>query len=335
VAAARAEIVRLRAEAIEIAKNVIRDYPNRTDALGLLGMVHNRCNEPLEALRCWEQAASRNPNRPDLFQAMARVAVRIGEYDKAAALCRRGLALSSQIPFLHCTLGEALIGLGNPAEAVGELKQATALSSGDGKSYYLLGKAYYLLEDWEQARANYEMAVGLQPGNQAVHYGLGMVYAKLGLEDQSRRSMDQYQKLQADSMEVERRGRGVAYDVATYRRIVATTCSEAAAEYAGEKNDKSEQLLRRGAQVDPTDTACRIKLAMLLVQTGRAPEAIPVCKELSGIEPKNPRHYMGLCRLYAKLQRFDDALVAAQKAAELAPDNGECRRLLEQFQGRK
>ncbi len=93
-AAVKAEIDALEKESIEIAQTLIQDFPGKTDPLGLLGMVYNRCDRTAKALECWERALNRNPNRPDLYDTMAMVLLRKGEYEKAAELCRKGLEKS-------------------------------------------------------------------------------------------------------------------------------------------------------------------------------------------------------------------------------------------------
>jgi Flp pilus assembly protein TadD len=78
-----------------------------------------------------------------------------------------------------------------------------------------------------------------------------------------------------------------------------------------------------------------MKLALLFLQTKREPEAAAMCKELSEIEPNNAGHYLHLAVIYARLQQFDAARLAARKAVDLAPGSEECRRMLEQLQGRR
>jgi tetratricopeptide (TPR) repeat protein len=335
-AAVRAEIEALQKESLQIAESLVQEYPNSTDGIGLLGTVYVNCGESAKAWQCWEQVLRRDPKRPDVYVAMAVVALRKAEYEKAAELCRKGLASSGGMPELHRYLAEALNGMGRPEEAVSELQRAIQMAPNDGDSHYHLGMSYSLLNEYEKAKASYEKAVRLQPGNPRSHYGLAVACAKLGLEEQSKQSMEQYQKLQAESMGRQRSRRGVEYDAPRYRRILAGTCSHAATVHLGQqKLEKAEELLRRGAAVDPQDTVCRVQLALLFLRTNREPQAAGMCKELIEIEPNNAGHYLHLAMIYARLQQFDPARLAAKKAVDLAPGNEECRRMLEQLQGRK
>jgi Flp pilus assembly protein TadD len=148
--------------------------------------------------------------------------------------------------------------------------------------------------------------------------------------------MEQYEKLNAAEVQAQRSGRGLAYDAPKYRSILAMTCCDAAAVYSREGMSRiAERLLCRAAEVAPKDIACRVNLVLLLCNKNRAAEAVPFVKELLEIEPNNAVFHLRLAMIYERLQRFDEAREAARKAAELAPDDEECRSFQKQLQARK
>jgi Flp pilus assembly protein TadD len=266
---------------------------------------------------------------------MATVSLRKGEYEKAMDLCRQGLG-KGDMPMLHYHLAEALVGLGRAEEALSESQIAAKAAPKDAEIYCQLGRTHTVLRDYEKARLDYEMAVKLQPDNKAAHYGLAMACAKLGLEDQHQRAVEQYEKLNAADVQVQRSRRDVAYDAEKYRTALAMTCCDAATVYLGGEMPKmAERLLRRAAEVAPKNTACRMQLVQLLCAKARATEAVPVAKELVEIEPNNAVFHLRLAMIYDHLQRLDEAREAARKAAELAPDDEECRSFQKQLQARK
>ena len=70
--------------------------------------------------------------------------------------------------------------------------------------------------------------------------------------------------------------------------LLALTCSDAATVFAGHQRlGKTEDLLRRGAEVDSEDVACTTKLALLLRNLGRSRQAVPFCRQLIALEPKS------------------------------------------------
>jgi tetratricopeptide (TPR) repeat protein len=327
-AAVKAEIKSLEKESIDIAETLVEEFPKRSDPLGLLGMVYNRCDQAAKAMEYWKKALDRSPNRPDLYDAMATLALARSEFEQAAELCRKGLAQSAQMPQLHYHLAEALDGLDRVEESTSELLLAVKLAPENADVHCRLGKAYALSNQHEKAKISYETAVKLQPRNAPAQYGLATACAKLGMEDQSKRAMEQFQKLQAESIQPD--------DLLKFRRILAMTCCDAATVYLGGGMPKTaERLLRRATEVAPTDSACRMQLVQLLCARNRAGEAVPFAKELAEIEPNNAIFHLRLAMIYDHLQQHDEAHGEAQKAVKLAPDDEECRRFLEQIQAKR
>jgi tetratricopeptide (TPR) repeat protein len=330
------EIEALKKESTEIAKALTQEFPTQADPLSLLGLVYNRHGQTAKAIACWQRALKLNPNRPDLYDAMATVALHKGEFDEAAKLCRKGLEFSDQMPHLHSQLVEALNGLGQIEESVSELQTAVRLFPDNGDFHCKLANLYVLLQDYEKAKNSYETAVTLLPHSIAANYGLARTFEKLGLKDEAQRTMEECRKLQAETSPMRKDRHDAAGDVLNCRRDLATTCSEAATVYMNNGSPlKAEPLLRRGAEVDLKNVACRTQLEQLLFRANRVQEALPVVRELVEIEPDNALFQLRLAVIYMQLERYDEARGAAKKAMELAPHNEECRRFLEQLDAKK
>jgi len=301
VAATKNEIDSLKRELVDVVGKLVQDYPESSDAIGLLGMAYNRCHEEIKAQGCWQRAIQRDPNRLDLYIAMASLANRRGEYEQAEEVCRKGLARSPAAADLNCQLAVSLQGSGKLEEAVAPLQQAIAAAPNNGWPYYLLGVSYAQIKDYEKARVNYEMAVKLQPDSFAAQYGLATTYAQLGLEEAAQKSMEQYKKLNAADMGQQRRIRGTSFDVMDFRRSLAATCNEAAAVYlASGALAKAESCSRRAIQAFPENPDCHFLMA----------------------------------KICAGQQRLAEARQAARRAVDLAPDNEEYRRILARLEGK-
>jgi tetratricopeptide (TPR) repeat protein len=333
---ATAEIAAFQKEAKAIATSLVESYPNNPSALRVLGLVYNAAGEKAKAAQCWEKALKLAPNRSDLYLLLATLAQLQGDYEKVADLCRSGVSKCPPTPHLYRTLGMALISLAKPDEAIAPLQKAAEMSPDDADVAQLLGKAYAALNQHEKAKQSYELAVKLQPGSMPAHYGLGMAYAKLGLEERSKQSFEKCQKLGAENVSEQRGIRGIRHALERERQNLSAACAEAAKVYNEEHRfDKAEALLRRAAAVLPTNPAFNIWLAMLLVNTGRPKDAIPVYREVIAIEPKNARHHAALAGIYGRLSQWNDAVSAAKEAVELEPANEEYRRILQQLQARR
>jgi tetratricopeptide (TPR) repeat protein len=336
VAAAKLTVDALEREALEVANRLLQDFPDSADAVGLLGMAHNRCGNTAKALECWEKGMRRFPKRGDFYQAAATVALRKGDYGKAVELCRTGLEEAPQTRGLHSALAQALRGLGEPAEAAAALEQEIKISSKDPESYFLLGQTYAILQEHQKAKGYFEAAVKLRPQDPRSHYGLATACAKLGLAEEAQQHLEDFRRLDAEDMQDQRSRRDVAADLATCRKTLAKTCAEAAAVYQGHRNTaRAEELLRKAISLDSRSGAARIQLALLFVATGRESQAIDMCRELIDLEPDRADHYLHLGMIYARLKQWDAARLNARRALELAPDDQQCRQFYEQLPGGK
>lgn len=94
---------------------------------------------------------------------------------------------------------------------------------------------------------------------------------------------------------------------------------------------KAEQLLKRAATLDPTNTACLMTLASLHRVNKQIAEALQIYKRISEIEPKNPTSYLNIGVFSAQLKRFADAEEAFHKAIRLAPESSSAYRELAQL----
>ena len=132
--------------------------------------------------------------------------------------------------------------------------------------------------------------------------------------------MQEFEERNAASLDRQRSRRGPAYATRSSRVSLARTCADAGLLYfQGAKPDRAEDLYRRGAEVDPGNTPCRIQLAILCSKTNRPASAIGVCKELIAIEPDNAEHYRRLGMFYAKLRQYDAVRMQAKRAVEPRP----------------
>lgn len=75
--------------------------------------------------------------------------------------------------------------------------------------------------------------------------------------------------------------------------------------------------------------------ALLLLQSGRADQALKVLNSQVQANPNDARAYNLMCRVYFQLEDWDDAIGAAEKSVALAPDNSEYHQWLARIYGEK
>ncbi len=312
----------LKKEQLEVATRLVRDFPNNTDAIGLMGMVHNSLGNSNEAVKCWEKCLKLDSNRADAYNSLGIVAQRKGESEKAIALWRKALEANPTSPSIHERLAGALLGLGKIDEAVAVLENEIAVFPKVPSGYFLLGQAYLQLKEYEKAKQHYLRAIEIEPDAAVTYYGLGVACARLGQKDQAENYREKFKKLKAEfwKHDADQRGRPTVSDVDSMHKVVAKTFSDAAGICRGQGYVwRAEKLWRRAATLDEEDTACRKALASLYQQSGRNREALRMCEQLSQIDPENASYWMSVGVLDVQIEEFDDAEKAFTKVVELAP----------------
>jgi len=92
------------------------------------------------------------------------------------------------------------------------------------------------------------------------------------------------------------------------------------------RTDKAIRFLERAAQLTPSDPLAQRHLTRLLGQREQARTELADLLAAVNREPDNPSLWKRLDSVYVKLGRYDDALRAAARAVELAPDDPQALR---------
>lgn len=87
------------------------------------------------------------------------------------------------------------------------------------------------------------------------------------------------------------------------------------------KGDKeeAERLLRASLEQRPTDLETLDRFARLLAPQGRGADVAVALQKALAAAPDNPRLHGGVGDLFIRLERYDDAIAALQRATQLAP----------------
>ncbi|MBE3069677.1 MAG: tetratricopeptide repeat protein, partial [Planctomycetes bacterium] len=316
----KAEVL-LKKEAFEVTRQLMEDFPNNADAIGLYGTVLNYYGQTAEAVKCWEKCIEINPRRADAYHAMAMVAWRKSDYPKAAELWAKAKEINPDLRGMYGRYGEALLEMGKPEEAIAAAEKELTLAPGSVDAYALLGKAYLYLRDYDKAAANFEKSRQANPDNSQSYHGLMAIAARQGHADKAKEYSALFQKTRAveDAAAADRRRR--ASSQTWGGQVLARTCTDAGRLYTTARNaEKAEALWRRATDADPLNQDCRRLLVDLYRQSRRPREALSCCEQLVLLAPKNATYHLNAGALLGELQMFDAAEQAIRKAMELAPE---------------
>ena len=111
-------------------------------------------------------------------------------------------------------------------------------------------------------------------------------------------------------------------DISNLRDIVAQTLYRCGHVYAAEGRLKqAEEAWLKTAIVAPQHIQCRHELLYLLEKQERLEDSIEISQQLCEIAPEAPDNWLNLGLLLARHGQRDAALVAIEKARQLAPEN--------------
>ncbi|MBE7501053.1 MAG: tetratricopeptide repeat protein [Verrucomicrobiales bacterium] len=257
-------------------------------------------------------------------------ALRLREEDSAAeAAFRESLRLNPRREETRFRLAEFLYQQNRPAECLALLDASRESSA---RVVALRGQACQRLDRLAEARRHYEAALSLEADCGEALYGLLSLSLRLGDDTAAAEYQRRFAALKARQQQSGRSLREQFSPLHITRQSLALTHTAIGWVYAeGGETSKAEATWRRAAELDPSHTACRFHLMMLLQKTGRNPEALRLCEELIRLEPGNAFHRLSLGNLQVRQGATEQAATAFQTAHKLAPQRPETCFALAQF----
>ena len=324
----------LRAEQLEAARELQRRHPS-DEAFFILGAVFNEQGLLDEAIRCWREGLALPPSgirlhdRANVLANLGEV-LRVREEDSAAeAAFRESLRLNPRREETRFRLAGFLYQQNRPAECLALLDASRESSA---RVVALRGQACQRLDRVTEARRHYEAALSLEADCSEALYGLLSLSLRLGDDAAAAEYQRRFAALKARQQQSGRSLREQFSPLQVTRQSLALTHTAIGWVYAeGGETSKAEATWRRAVELDPSHTACRFHLMMLLQKTGRNPEALRLCEELIRLEPANAFHQLSLGNLQVRLGATEQAATAFRTAHELAPQRPETCFALAQF----
>ncbi len=252
-----------------------------------------------EAERLYRQVLEAEPKNPEALHLLGLLRHEAGDNQAAAKLIREAVAARPDKPSYHFNLGVVLTVLGDLEGAADAYREVVALTPEDADGHSNLGLLLLQQGKRVEAAASFRAALKIAPKHLGAQVNLGRLLLAEGRPDEAAACFDAALELAPGQPEA-LLGRGEAFA-------------------ALQMLDRAERDFRALLQVAPDQPAALGRLAGVLIQQARLPEAIELLERGAARFPEDPRFPINLAAALEARNDLEGAERAARKAEALRP----------------
>lgn len=290
----------------------------------------------LEAAKAiYDRILDANPDHPDALNLSGVIAHQTGNQESAIELIERAIRADDANASYYNNLGEAYRAFGQNHLAIDAFEHALRINPGDVAANNNLGLALQGLQRYEQARAAYERALELAPNDVEVWLNLGNLHREFCQLDNSadafRKAIGIFPRLAAGhaslGVTLYEAGDSQAAVDALLKAVELDPLYLEAHEnlkkvrwFRGE-HDRIDDSFRAACERLPASGRAHGNLGAALLASEDYAGAEKALLRAIQLEPDLGDAYHALGQVYRYLDRFDQALIAHDRAVTCAPRN--------------
>ena len=243
-------------------------------------------------------------------------AANIPEFVNAKATAIRKIREDFLNDYSFVRAGNEFFKAGDTENAIQEYQEALELNPNNAEAHLKLGFLFYnVTQQHEEGMAHYQKALELNPSDPRIHHDLGMALFHQGKFDQAVNHL-------TIALQSVPNGIDLQYTAVDMRRHLGQALF-----YAG-KPEEALRYLSEAVQLDPNDAEAHYSMALVLATQGDINRTLEHYKRAIKLKPSVDRspiiHYL-LGIKYAEARRFHEAVIATQRALDLARAAGDER----------
>lgn len=288
------------ANAARLYDAVLKERPNQSDALHMLGVLHHQQGDSAAAVPLIRKALRSDPTNQNCYVNLGAALLGLGRHAEAEATLTEAAQRLPGSPEVQANLAALKHAAGDHRAAITHLRRAMALNPGNTGYRRRLADYADAAEDYEAAAAAYRELLAFHPEDIAARNDLGVVLEKLERFDEA---VAEYARVVEQAPELAEAHSNLA-------NAMART-----GELAG-----SESHHRRAQALKPGEWRFDRNLAILLWETGRVAEAEEICRATLEQQPENAELWQDLGSRLVIARRFEPARAALEKAIALDPN---------------
>jgi tetratricopeptide (TPR) repeat protein len=243
------------------------------------------------------------PGHTDATYLLGLMAYTYGNLDLAIAHVRQACEAPRAPPVYFSDFAEMCRQKGLLAEAEAAGRRAVALAPNLAAAWNNLGIVLQEMLKLDESRLCLERALALEPSNAETLNNLGNTLKRLGLAAEAEKRWRAALQLRPNYAEAHSNLSNLLLDEGQY--------------------DRAEGMARRAIELNPHFTDAYVNLAAVATARHRHAEALQVLDALLAFTPGHARALAARALSLKELDRFDEALDAAKRAALTAPESPE------------
>lgn len=319
------------AGAERLCRDILREMPDHSDALHLLGVARLIGGNPSEAASLIGRALKTNPQDTAMLENLGVAQLAASEPIPAEAQFRRALALGASQASLYMRLGLALSAQGKLVEAAEALRVAVRLSPGDADAHLNLGNTLAEHGQSEEAQACYRKVLALQPDHAVAHFNLGNLHRIAGRLEAAVASFEQALATEPDSPDTHN-NLGLVYEgqhrlddaLSSFRRTLVLNPDHVHARInlgnvlrVQGQLDEAVACYEQVLSASPNQVDATINLGIARAEQGHYPAARGCYEKAIRRDPRNFEAHYNYGRLLQLMGQADGAIVHYRKALEV------------------
>jgi serine/threonine-protein kinase len=290
-------------------------------SLARLGLALQRMDAMDQAIAVLRRAQRRHPADFWINYALGSCLMRSGSPVAAVRFLTAAVALRPRSAGLHNNIGLALRECGSDESAMAAFREAIRLQPSH-VPHFELGKLLRRKGDLDQAITQLREAVRLAPGSAVSRQVLADLLARKGLREEAVAEFRKAIALRGDNPDAD-----LVYGHVRLGRVLEE------AGLPGEAATIYHDAFTKAAVVKPNAREAFSELGKALCEVSRYKEALAAYREAIRVKPDYARAHSDLAFLLANcpdpaLRDAKKAVAHAERAVELAPNDGEVRTVL-------
>lgn len=294
-------------EAVSDLRNILRDYPEKDEALVLLARTYQKQNSPELADEMLHKALEVNPKNFDAILPIVAKLTENKDYARAEELLIKALEISPNNPLALQAMAQVKL-LSKDWSGLQRLAEAIATNpEGSGYASYLSGKIFQAQDHYEEAIAQFKQALEKSP---TLADALNSIYACYQALKQPEAMLGYL-----DSV------------IAAHPDNDLATILKAQILYDNKRADEAMTLINQAIVAKPKVIQYYELMTQFFVKRKEIASALKVLQDGLKNNPDDPRLLMGLASLYEQGSDYQKALetyetlVAKQPGFDIAVNN--------------